>query len=59
VRRASIGNKNARDGKLAANWEGPYRIQRSTRTGAYALETLQGSVIQRTFNAADLKRYYS
>ena len=23
LRRANIGNKNAKDGKLAANWEGP------------------------------------
>jgi hypothetical protein len=29
--RASIGQKNAKDGKLAANWEGPYRVVRSTR----------------------------
>ena len=30
LRRASIGQKNANDGKLAANWEGPYRVIRST-----------------------------
>jgi hypothetical protein len=42
LRRANIGLKNAKDGKLAANWEGPYRVIRSTRKGAYALETLQG-----------------
>jgi len=51
--------KNAKEKKLAANWEGPYRIQRTTRSGAYALETLQGREIKRTFNAADLKRYFS
>jgi len=59
LRRASIGMKNAKEGKLAANWEGPYRIQRATRSGSYALETLQGKEIKRTFNAADLKRYFS
>ncbi|XP_061373314.1 uncharacterized protein LOC133315664, partial [Gastrolobium bilobum] len=26
LRRADVGNKNAQDGKLAPNWEGPYRI---------------------------------
>jgi hypothetical protein len=40
LRRASIGLKNSKDGKLAANWEGPYRVIKSTRKGAYALETL-------------------
>jgi hypothetical protein len=59
LRRASIGQKNAKDGKLAANWEGPYRVIRSTRKGAYALETLQGRELPRTFNAVDLRRYYS
>ena len=59
LRRAGIGLKNAKDGKLAANWEGPYRIIRSTRKGAYALETLQGRELPRTFNAKDLRRYYS
>jgi hypothetical protein len=59
LRRASIGLKNAKDGKLAANWEGLYRVIRSTRKGAYALETLQGRELPRTFNAADLRRYYS
>jgi hypothetical protein len=37
LRRASIGLKNAKDEKLAANWEGPYWVIRSTRKGAYAL----------------------
>ena len=59
LRRASIGMKNAKDGKLASNWEGPYRVIRSTRKGAYALETLQGREFPQTFNVADLKRYYS
>ena len=59
LRRASIGNKNTRDGKLAANWEGPYRISQTTESGAYALETLTGKALPRTFNVLDLKRFYS
>jgi hypothetical protein len=59
LRRINIGLKNAKDGKLAANWEGPYRLIRSTRKGAYALETFQGRELPWTFNAADLRRYYS
>jgi hypothetical protein len=50
LRRASIGQKNAKDGKLTTNWEGPYWVVRSTRKGAYALETLQGRELPRTFN---------
>jgi hypothetical protein len=59
MRRASIRNRNARDGKFKANWEGPYRVKSATAKGAYHLETLKGKEIQRTFNVADLKRYYS
>jgi hypothetical protein len=30
MKRATIGNRNARDGKLKANWEGSYRVKRAT-----------------------------
>ena len=59
LRRADIGNKNAKDGKLAANWEGPYRIKERLDGGAYTLETLAWKPIKRTWNADKLKIYYS
>ena len=59
LRRADIGNKNAKDGKLAANWEGPYRIKERLDGGAYTLETLARKPIKRTWNADKLKIYYS
>ncbi|PNX98275.1 gag-pol polyprotein [Trifolium pratense] len=54
--------RNAKDsnhGKLAANWEGPYRIRAKTENGAYHLETLDGKQLPRTWNAKKLKQYYS
>jgi hypothetical protein len=42
LRRVSIGNRNAKDGKLRANWEGPYRVRSVAANGAYHLETLKG-----------------
>ncbi|KAK4280080.1 hypothetical protein QN277_011751 [Acacia crassicarpa] len=59
LRKADIGNKNARDGKLTANWEGPYRIRGELRKGGYTLESLKGEAIKRTWNANKLKAYYS
>ncbi|KAK4285042.1 hypothetical protein QN277_001788 [Acacia crassicarpa] len=59
LRRADIGNKNARDGKLAANWEGPYRIKERLGKNAYVLETLKEELLKRTWNADKLKAYYS
>jgi hypothetical protein len=46
-------------GKLAPNWEGPFRIQEVYGGGAYRLETLQGETMPRTWNVMNLKFYYS
>jgi hypothetical protein len=59
LRRASIGNLNAKDEKLRTNWEGPFRVKTVAANGAYHLETLKGKEIPRTLNIADLRPYYS
>ncbi|GAU41161.1 hypothetical protein TSUD_282350, partial [Trifolium subterraneum] len=46
-------------GKLAPNWEGPFRIQEVFGGGAYRLETLRGDTLPRTWNVANLKYYFS
>ncbi|GAU18714.1 hypothetical protein TSUD_80020 [Trifolium subterraneum] len=51
--------KDSREGKLAANWEGPYRVRTKTENGAYHLEYLYGKEIPRTWNAEKLKQYYT
>ncbi|GAU24659.1 hypothetical protein TSUD_322670 [Trifolium subterraneum] len=51
--------KDSREGKLAANWEGPYRVRAKTENGEYHLEDLYGKEIPRTWNAEKLKQYYS
>ncbi|MCI34397.1 putative reverse transcriptase, partial [Trifolium medium] len=40
--RADIGQRNTGEGKLAQNWEGPYRIAKALGKGGYKIETLQG-----------------
>ncbi|XP_072052127.1 uncharacterized protein [Arachis hypogaea] len=47
------------EGKLAAKWEGPYRIKEGIGKGAYKLEKLNGKEIPRTWNADNLRRFYS
>ncbi|XP_057443853.1 uncharacterized protein LOC130736009 [Lotus japonicus] len=59
LRNASVGARSTERGKLAANWEGPYRVTEATGTGAYKLETIAGKEIPRTWNATNLRRYYS
>ncbi|CAJ2643996.1 unnamed protein product [Trifolium pratense] len=46
-------------GKFAANWEGPFRVQEAFEGGAYRLETMEGKILPRTWNVANLKFYYS
>ncbi|MCI64001.1 hypothetical protein A2U01_0085258, partial [Trifolium medium] len=41
-------------GKLAPNWEGLFRINEKFTGGVYRLETLQGEVMSRTWNVANL-----
>jgi hypothetical protein len=52
-------HKDSEEGKLAANWEGPLRVQMKTGTGAYGLEDLHKGTILRTWNSEKLKKYYS
>nr|KYP52349.1 Pol polyprotein [Cajanus cajan] len=51
--------RNPREGKLAANWDGPFRIRHSLDNGAYKLEELSGKIIPRTWNSTHLKAYFS
>ncbi|XP_027338376.1 uncharacterized protein LOC113852348 [Abrus precatorius] len=51
--------KNRQEGKLAANWEGPFRVAARLNNGAYKLETLAGKLIPRTWNVTHLKHYYN
>nr|KYP53963.1 hypothetical protein KK1_000128 [Cajanus cajan] len=47
------------EGKLAPNWDGPFRITENLENGAYRLEELSGISIPRTWNATHLKFYFS
>lgn len=46
------------EGKLGANWEGPYKVIGLAGKGAYHLEDLDGKAIPRPWNAANLKIFY-
>ncbi|VFQ97264.1 unnamed protein product [Cuscuta campestris] len=45
-------------GKLAKNWEGPYRVRAIVRLGTYRLETLGGVPVERTWNSHHLRKFY-
>jgi len=51
--------KDSEEVKLAANWEGPYRVWMKTGTRAYRLEDLHKGIAPQTWNAEKLKKYYT
>ncbi|KAK2999126.1 hypothetical protein RJ639_022920 [Escallonia herrerae] len=46
-------------GKLASNWEGPYKVVKLGGPGTYHLEAMDDKAIPRTWNATNLRRYYA
>ncbi|XP_072087219.1 uncharacterized protein [Arachis hypogaea] len=55
LRRNDIGLPTPGEGKLAANWEGPYRVKEVVGKGGYKLERLDGNEVPRTWNMTNLK----
>nr|GEW38092.1 reverse transcriptase domain-containing protein [Tanacetum cinerariifolium] len=45
-------------GKLGPKWEGPSKVTEALRDGAYRLRSMDGAVISRTQNIANLKKCY-
>ena len=45
-------------GKMAPNWEGPYRVKEVVGRGSYHLQTLDGTEVPRSWHAANLKVYH-
>ncbi|GFY86367.1 hypothetical protein Acr_05g0000060 [Actinidia rufa] len=59
VLRKVVGNtKDPTDGKLAPNWEGPYKIIKLAGRSSYYLEDAVGKEIPRPWNASNLRKYF-
>ncbi|RWW67832.1 hypothetical protein BHE74_00024677, partial [Ensete ventricosum] len=56
-RRAATKLYNYR-GKLALNWEGPYRVVEVVREGTYTLATMEGRVLPRTWHISKCAKLY-
>ncbi|XP_072066606.1 uncharacterized protein [Arachis hypogaea] len=59
LRKTEQARRPSTHGKLAANWEGPYRVIEVIGNGAYRLQTLDGKDLPNTWNVSSLKLYYS
>jgi hypothetical protein len=59
VLRKTMGTAiNPREGKLGANWEGPYKVTAVSSTGACYLEDAEGRSIPNPWNIQHLRKYY-
>jgi len=47
------------ENKLSPKWTGPFRVTEALGNGAYRLETQEGGAIPLTWNATNLKFYFS
>jgi ribonuclease HI len=58
LRKVTLATRDPVEGKLAPNWEGPYKVIECRRPGAYYLEDLMGKALPRPWNADHLKKYF-
>ncbi|KAK2999703.1 hypothetical protein RJ639_023129 [Escallonia herrerae] len=58
LRKLKVSDPKAATRKLSPNWEGPYRVIKVLKPGAYTLRMLSREPIPRTWNAENLRKYY-
>jgi hypothetical protein len=58
LRKVTLATRDPVEGKLAPNWEGPYKVISCQRPRVYYLEDSMGKVLPRPWNAKHLKRYF-
>ena len=57
LRKSAVISALRADGKLRANWEGPYRILKLIGPNTCILQTLSGETLRKTWNLNYLKLY--
>nr|GEX29193.1 reverse transcriptase domain-containing protein [Tanacetum cinerariifolium] len=58
IYRSNDASHAAAGGKLGPKWEGPYEVTDALGNGAYKLRSMEGTMLPRTWNVANLKRCY-
>ena len=53
-----IGSKDPKLGKWSPDWEGPFKISKVMRGGAYYLKDIDGEIHDRPINGRYLKKYF-
>jgi ribonuclease HI len=58
LRKVLGGKKDPTQGKLGANWEGPYQVISEAGLGAFNLKGMDGKPLKRPWNISNLKKFY-
>ncbi|KAJ8510848.1 hypothetical protein OPV22_001282 [Ensete ventricosum] len=58
LRKTEVSDPTRSRGKLAPNWEGPYRVIDTIRDKTYTLATMEGRVLPRTWHITNLRKFY-
>jgi hypothetical protein len=58
VMRRNDRSHQEKEGKLAPNWEGPYKVVEAHPGGSYVLQGSDGKQVPRRWNIANLRRFY-
>nr|GEV44048.1 reverse transcriptase domain-containing protein [Tanacetum cinerariifolium] len=58
VYRSNDASHAVAGGKLGPKWEGPYEVTEALGNRAYKLRSMDGTILPRTWNIANLKRCY-
>ncbi|GJX19978.1 reverse transcriptase domain-containing protein [Tanacetum coccineum] len=58
VYRSNDASHAVAGGKLGPKWEGPYEVTEALGNGAYRLRSMDGTILPRTWNIANLKKCY-
>nr|GEV39652.1 reverse transcriptase domain-containing protein [Tanacetum cinerariifolium] len=58
VYRSNDASHAVKGGKLGPKWEGPYEVTEALGDGAYKLRSMDGTILPKTWNIANLKRCY-
>ncbi|RRT66517.1 hypothetical protein B296_00008723 [Ensete ventricosum] len=59
LRKVEVSDPTRSCGKLAPNWEGPYRVIKIVRDETYTLATMEGRVLLRTWHISNLRKFYA
>jgi hypothetical protein len=58
LRKVLGSRKDPSQGKLGANWEGPYQVLSEAGLGAFNLKGMDGKPLKRPWNISNLKKFY-